>query len=158
MDARRGARADFEEVCGEPERDLGRHTAGPVRPDPAKALAMRLPARPASGRALAARNLPGYCPASQTNRGGHSLLGRVWFSCRCGARQDLGHKGQTPVVLRPGQRQGISAASAVNAKSAFWFATYQGGLTGELFVALLKKMMRGRKKPIHPVVDGLPRA
>lgn len=67
-----------------------------------------------------------------------------------------GVKGQTPVVLRPGQRQSISAASAVNAKGAFWFATYQGGLTGELFVALLKKMMRGRKKPIYLVVDGLP--
>ena len=67
-----------------------------------------------------------------------------------------GVKGQTPVVLRPGQRQSISAASAVNAKGAFWFATYQGGLTGELFVELLKKMMRGRKKPIHLVVDSLP--
>lgn len=67
-----------------------------------------------------------------------------------------GVKGQTPVVLRPGQRQSISAASAVNAKGAFWFATYQGGLTGELFVALLKKMLRGRKKPVHLVIDGLP--
>jgi hypothetical protein len=42
-------------------------------------------------------------------------------------------RGQTPVVERPGQRQSISAASAVSAKGAFWFATYKGGLTGELF-------------------------
>ena len=45
---------------------------------------------------------------------------------------------------------------AVNAKGAFWFATYQGGLTGELFVALLKGLMYRRKKPLHLVVDGLP--
>jgi hypothetical protein len=36
-------------------------------------------------------------------------------------------RSKTPVVERPGQRQGVSAASTVNAKGAFWFATYQGG-------------------------------
>ena len=65
-------------------------------------------------------------------------------------------RGRTPVVNRPGQRQSISAASAVNAKGAFWFATYEGGLTGELFVELLKQLMYRRKKPLHLVVDGLP--
>jgi transposase len=43
-----------------------------------------------------------------------------------------------------------------NAKGGFWFATYQGGLNAELFIELLKKMMRGRSKPVHLVVDGLP--
>ena len=65
-------------------------------------------------------------------------------------------RGKTPVVNRPGQRQSISAASAVNAKGAFWFATYPGGLSGELFVELLKQLMYRRKKPLHLVVDGLP--
>jgi hypothetical protein len=31
---------------------------------------------------------------------------------------------ETPVVERPGERQSMSAASAVNSKEAFWFATY----------------------------------
>jgi hypothetical protein len=44
----------------------------------------------------------------------------------------------------------------VNSKGAFWYCTYQGGLTAELFVALLKKMMRHRSKPVHLVIDGLP--
>jgi hypothetical protein len=35
-----------------------------------------------------------------------------------------GVKGQTPVVEVPGQRQNISAASAVCAQGAFWFSTY----------------------------------
>ena len=34
--------------------------------------------------------------------------------------------------------------------------TYEGGLSGELFVALLKKLMFNRKKPVHLIVDGLP--
>lgn len=44
----------------------------------------------------------------------------------------------------------------MNSKVAFWYCTYQGGLNAELFVALLKKMMRRRLKPVHLVVDGLP--
>lgn len=88
--------------------------------------------------------------------------GDVFFWDESGFRADAVHgktwaaKGQTPVVQRPGQRQSISAASAVNAKGAFWFETYEGGLTGELFVTLLSNMMAERDKPVHLIVDGLP--
>jgi len=88
--------------------------------------------------------------------------GEVFFWDESGFRADAVHgktwgvKGQTPVVERPGQRQSISAASAVNSKGAFWYCVYQGGLTAELFVTLLKKLMRHRAKPVHLVVDGLP--
>jgi len=60
------------------------------------------------------------------------------------------------VVQRPGQRQSISAASAVNAKGAFWFCIYEGALNAELFVGLLKTMMKCRRKPVHLVLDSLP--
>jgi transposase len=86
----------------------------------------------------------------------------IFFWDESGFRADAvqgktwGAKGKTPVVPVPGQRQGISAASAVNSKGGFWFATYKGGLNGELFVDLLRRMMKGRRRPIHLVVDGLP--
>jgi len=86
----------------------------------------------------------------------------VYFWDESGFRADTVHgktwapRGKTPVVNRPGQRQSISAASAVNAKGGFWFATYQGGLNAELLIELLKKMMKHRSKPVHLVVDGLP--
>jgi transposase len=67
-----------------------------------------------------------------------------------------GTRGQTPVVERPGQRQSISATSAVNAKGALWFSTYGGALNAELFVELLQKMMYRRKKPVHLILDSLP--
>lgn len=88
--------------------------------------------------------------------------GEVFFWDESGFRADTVHgrtwgvRGHTPVVARPGQRQSISAASAVNAKGGFWYCTYQGGLTAELFVQLLRQMMRRRVKPIHLVIDGLP--
>jgi transposase len=96
--------------------------------------------------------------ARQAKAGG----GEVFFWDESGFRADAVHgrtwgvRGQTPVVERPGQRQSISAASAVNAKGGFWYCTYEGGLTAELFVSLLGMMMRHRVKPVHLVVDGLP--
>ncbi|WP_206001735.1 IS630 family transposase [Paraburkholderia aromaticivorans] len=86
----------------------------------------------------------------------------IFFWDESGFRADSVHgrtwaqRGETPVVERPGQRQSMSAASAVNSKGAFWFATYEGGLSGELFVTLLRKLMFNRKKPVHLIVDGLP--
>ena len=88
--------------------------------------------------------------------------GDVFFWDEFGFRADAIHgrtwgvRGQTPVVERPGQWQSISAASAVNAQGGFWYCTYQGGLTAELFVSLLHKLMRHRPNPVHLVVDGLP--
>jgi len=96
--------------------------------------------------------------AAQAKRTG----AEIHFWDESGFRADAVHgktwaeRGKTPVINRPGQRQSVSAASAVSAKGAFWFATYQGGLTGELFVELLKKLMYRRKKPLHLIVDGLP--
>ena len=86
----------------------------------------------------------------------------VFFWDESGFRADTVHgktwgvRGQTPVVHRPGQRQSISAASAVNAKGAFWYCTYEGALNAELFIELLRKMMRNRQKPVHLVLDSLP--
>lgn len=86
----------------------------------------------------------------------------ILFWDESGFRADAVHgktwglRGQTPVIERPGQRQTISAASAVSAKGAFWFATYEGGLSGELFVGLLQQLMYRRKTPVRLVVDGLP--
>ena len=88
--------------------------------------------------------------------------GEVYFWDESGFRANTVHgktwakQGETPVVECPGQRQSISAASAVNARGGFWYCTYEGGLTAKLFVKLLKRMMRGHTKPVHLVVDGLP--
>jgi DDE superfamily endonuclease len=86
----------------------------------------------------------------------------IFFWEESGFRADTVHgktwgvRGQTPVARRPGQRQSISAASAVNSKGAFWFCLCEGALNAELFVDLLRKMMRHRKKPVHLILDSLP--
>jgi transposase len=86
----------------------------------------------------------------------------IYFWDESGFRADAVHgktwavKGQTPVVSVPGQRQSISAASAVNSKGGFWFETYSGGMNGQKFVQLLCQMIKGRRRSIHLVLDGLP--
>jgi transposase len=105
---------------------------------------------------MAARNLSSIARLAKASGG------EVYFWDESGFRADAVHgrtwslRGQTPVVERPGQRQSISAASAVNSTGAFWYCTYEGGLTAELFVDLLRRMMCRWMKPVHLVVDGLP--
>jgi transposase len=88
--------------------------------------------------------------------------GTVFFWDESGFRADTVHgktwgvRGHTPVVHRPGQRQSFSAASALAANGAFWFCTYSGALKAELFITLLRQFMRGRRKPVHLVLDSLP--
>lgn len=60
------------------------------------------------------------------------------------------------MVQVPGQRQGVSAASAISSNGAFWFATYRGGLNAEGFVGLLRGLMKYRRRPLHLVLDNLP--
>lgn len=87
---------------------------------------------------------------------------QVFFWDESGFRADTVHgktwgaRGETPVVERPGQRQSVSAASALTAQGAFWFCMYEGALNGELFIELLKKMMHRRRRSVHLILDSLP--
>lgn len=86
----------------------------------------------------------------------------IFFLDEVGVRSDsplgrsYGLKGKTPVVKTSGQRQKINAISAVNAQGAFWYKVYSGMFTAALFVVMLQDLMKGRKKPVMLVVDGLP--
>ena len=86
----------------------------------------------------------------------------IYFWDESGFRADVvqgttwGVKGRTPIVAVPGTRQSVSAASAVNAKGAFWFATYKGAMSAELFIAMLGQIMRRRQKPLFLILDSLP--
>lgn len=55
----------------------------------------------------------------------------------------------------PEQRQGVSAASAVSAKGAFWFATYARSLNAALVITELQRTMRGWRRPPDLVLDNL---
>jgi len=86
----------------------------------------------------------------------------IYFWDESGFRADVvqgttwGVQGQTPIVAVPGPRQSVSAASAINARGGFWFATYKGGMSAELFIEMLKALMLRRQKPLYLILDSLP--
>ena len=86
----------------------------------------------------------------------------IFFLDEAGIRSDAplqrtwGVKGQTPIVKTSGQRQSVSAMSAVTARGEFWYSVYTGRLNAARFVAFLKDFMRYRRRPVFLVIDGLP--
>ena len=90
-----------------------------------------------------------------------TLGAQIFFLDEAGFQSDpplgrtYGLKGKTPVIQTSGRRQSINVISAVNARGAFWAATYDGKLNAESFVLFLQNFMKGRQK-VFLVVDGHP--
>ena len=90
------------------------------------------------------------------------LGAKIFFLDEAGFQSDpplgrtYGLKGHTPVVKTSGQRQSINVISAVNARGAFWAATYEGKLNAEAFVAFLRDFMRAQSGKVFLVLDSHP--
>lgn len=84
------------------------------------------------------------------------FLDEAGFSSEPNLGRTYGLKGQTPVVKTTGQRQRVSAISAVSAKGGFWSQVYTGMLNAGRFVEFLKDFRRGGRSKVFLVVDGHP--
>lgn len=84
------------------------------------------------------------------------FLDEAGFSSEPNLGRTYGLKGRTPVVKTTGQRQKVSAISAVNARGGFWSQTYNGMLNAARFVEFLKAFRRGGRGRVFLVVDGHP--
>jgi len=84
------------------------------------------------------------------------FLDEAGFSSEPNLGRTYGLKGQTPVVQTTGQRQKVSAISAVSAKGGFWSQVYTGMFNAGRFVQFLKDFRRGGRGKIFLVVDGHP--
>jgi transposase len=86
----------------------------------------------------------------------------IFFLDEAGVRSDsplgrsYGLKGHTPIVKTSGKRQQINAISALSARGGFWFNVYTGTLNAALFITFLGDLMKGRRRPLFLIVDGLP--
>lgn len=84
------------------------------------------------------------------------FLDEAGFSSEPNLGRTYGLKGQTPVVKTTGQRQKVSAISAVSARGGFWCQVYTGMLNAGRFVEFLKAFRRGGRGKVFLVVDGHP--
>jgi len=86
----------------------------------------------------------------------------IFFLDEAGIRSDAplqrtwGAKGKTPEVFTSGQRQSVSAISAVNPLGAFWYDVYTGRFNAGRFMEFMRAFLRTRRRPVFLVVDGHP--
>ena len=98
----------------------------------------------------------------ELKRRAKQLKADLAFLDECGIRSDSvlgktwGPKGKRTVVATSGRRQSINAVSAVTENGRFWFDVYSGSMNADRFVAVVKKMLRWRRRPLFLVVDGHP--
>jgi len=104
---------------------------------------------------MATHNMAEIGQCSQAARCRNIFLDKSGFRADVAQGRTCGAKAQTPVVFMPGKRQSMSVASAINAKGGFWFMTYTGSMTATLFLSMLRKLMRYRKKMFPLVLDNL---
>lgn len=67
-----------------------------------------------------------------------------------------GLKGKTPTVKTSGQRQGVSAISAISNSGGFWYQVYTERFNSDVFIECLKDLIENRKKPVFIITDGHP--
>jgi transposase len=84
------------------------------------------------------------------------FLDEAGFTSEPNLGRTYGLKGQTPVVRTTGQRQKVSAISAINARGAFWSNVYTGMLNATRFVKFLKDFRRGGRGRVFLVLDRHP--
>ena len=84
------------------------------------------------------------------------FLDEAGFSSEPALGRTDGLRGQTPVVATSGQRQKVSAMSAISARGGFWSTVDTGTLNAARFVEFLGDFRRGRREKIFLVVDGHP--
>lgn len=84
------------------------------------------------------------------------FLDEAGFTSEPTLGKTYGLKGHTPVVSTTGQRQKVSAISAVSAKGGFWSQVYTGMFNAGRFIEFLKDFRKGRREKVFLVVDGHP--
>lgn len=86
----------------------------------------------------------------------------IFFLDEAGVRSDVAlartwaPKGQTPIVPTSGQRQAVSAISAVTPRGAFWYDVFTGRLNAIRFVEFLRGFLRRRRSPVVLIVERHP--
>lgn len=91
-------------------------------------------------KASAARASIFYCDESAV-RADH-LSGKTWAP-----------RGNTPVVKTTGTRCSINVVSAISKRGDLRFALFDGKMTGEMFCAFLRRLMKGRRRPVYLILD-----
>lgn len=87
---------------------------------------------------------------------------RIFFADEASIRSDYhsgttwAPKGETPIVKTTGARFKVNMLSAISAKGELRFMLTEKGLSGDLFIEFLKRLIEGVDYPIFLILDGHP--
>lgn len=80
----------------------------------------------------------------------------IFFADESGVRshfhsgsRTLGVRAQTPIVRMRRQRFSLNMISAISSRGAMRFMVVKGGVGARVFIALLKRLMHGQRRPAH---------
>lgn len=85
---------------------------------------------------------------------------RIFFGDEASIRSDYhsgttwAPKGETPVIRTTGARFKINMVSAISARGELRFMLTEKGLTADLFIEFLKRLMKGADGPVFLILDG----
>lgn len=85
----------------------------------------------------------------------------IFFSDESGVRSDFhagttwAPRGQTPVIRHTGKRFSLNMISAVSPRGELRFMTSRKRISADLFLEFLRRLVRGSKRAIFLIVDGL---
>lgn len=85
---------------------------------------------------------------------------RIFFGDEASIRSDYhsgttwAPRGETPVIRTTGARFKINMLSAISARGELRFMLTEKGLTADLFIEFLKRLMKGMDGPIFLILDG----
>lgn len=85
----------------------------------------------------------------------------IYFSDESGVRSDFhagttwAPKGKTPVIRHTGKRFSLNMISAVSPRGELRFMTSRKRISADLFLEFLRRLVRGAKRRIFLIVDGL---
>lgn len=85
---------------------------------------------------------------------------RIFFGDEASVRSDYhsgttwAPKGETPIIRTTGARFKINMLSAISARGELRFMLTEKGLTADLFIEFLKRLMKGSGHPIFLILDG----
>lgn len=85
---------------------------------------------------------------------------RIFFGDEASIRSDYhsgttwAPRGETPVIRTTGARFKINMLSAISARGELRFMLTEKGLTADLFIEFLKRLMKGTDGPVFLILDG----
>jgi transposase len=155
LDPRGRAGVDRAALWHRPRPQHRRQLSAPLGLHPAAPIRRAIEQRPERIRAWLAEDYPRLAARAKAAGAEIHWGDETGISNQASYGRSFAPKGQTPVVRRPGRRSTTSMISSITNRGRLRFMVYEGALNARLFLAFLKRLIRGQERKIFLILDNL---